>query len=149
MKKQTSSGPIQLGTAKARPGQKAWGQIHVREGRKYVRLPACVIHGARPGEHVVLLANQHGVELNGVEAIRRLCEEIDPKKLKGTVFAVPSANPRAAMLKQQAWIEDKPKGKSADGQDHYRNPYNMNFQWPGKRGGPSWPRWSTRSGTRP
>ena len=135
-------GTIRLGTAKADSGEKAWGQLHVREGGKRVRLPVCVINGARTGEHVVVVANQHGTEVNGVESARRFAEETDPRKLKGTVFVIPSANPRAAMIQHYGWPEDeKAMRKHAVSSDlgpdagRHADPFNMNRKWPGDKGG--------------
>ena len=134
---------LQFGSAKARAGQKAWGQLRVREGKKQVRLPVAVINGRRDGEHVVMLANQHGSEYNGIESIRRFCEEVDPGKMRGSVFAVPSANPRAAMLVNEFFPEDVPpdevsayrSGRNRDASyDRNANPLNMNRRWPGQKG---------------
>jgi len=134
---------VALGSARARPGEKAWGQLSVRQRGKGVRLAAAVVNGAQPGPHAVLLANQHGCELTGFEAIRRLVEGLDPAKLRGTVFALPAMNPRAAMLGEQCWPEEQHtkllkaygagpyKGVAGD----YRTAYNMNWLWPGRRDG--------------
>ena len=65
---------IRLGAAKAKPGEKRWGQLLVREGKESVKLPTCVVNGIGDGEHVVVIANQHGGEINGVESIRLFCE---------------------------------------------------------------------------
>ena len=134
---------VRLGSTRARPGQKAWGQLSVRNGKKSVRLAVGVVHGARPGPHAVLLANQHGSELNGFEAIRRTIEELDPTKLRGTVFALPSMNPRAAMLGEQCWPERQHAklvrsfgaGPYKNVKGDYRTPYNLNWLWPGKENG--------------
>ena len=67
---------IQLGTACARPGQKTWGQLGVRQGRRCVLLPVVVINGKKSGKHIVLIANQHGKEVNGVESLRRFTKDI-------------------------------------------------------------------------
>ena len=132
---------LQFGSAKAAPGEKAWGQLRVQEGKKRVRLPVCVVHGARPGEHVVALANQHGGEINGIEAIRRFAEDVDPRKLRGSVFLVPSANPRAALMANEFWDEGDEAYAGYGGgpildSDFDRNtcPYNMNRVWPGEKG---------------
>lgn len=123
---------LKLGTASAKPGRKAWGQLPVREGRKKVSLPVCVIHGAKAGPHVVVTANQHGQEVNGIEAARRFCLEVDPKKVTGTVIVIPSMNPHATMARKQVWTEGDPERALPD---HYGNPYNMNWNWLGKRAG--------------
>jgi len=135
---------LQIGTARALPGHKAWGQLRVREGRKQVRLPVVAINGRKDGEHVVVLANQHGGEYNGVEAIRRFCEEADARYMSGTVIAIPSANPLAAMLMNEFYPEDEPRteipkyrggGNRGPEFDRHTCPYNMNRRWPGKKGG--------------
>ena len=61
---------IKLGTAKAKPGEKRWGQLLVREGKKRVKLPTCAVNGMAEGEHVVVIANQHGGEV--------VCHIVDP-----------------------------------------------------------------------
>ena len=55
-------------------------------------LPVLVVHGHKPGASVWINAAIHGDELNGVEIIRRVLEKLDPKTLRGTVFAVPVVN---------------------------------------------------------
>lgn len=124
------SDTLRFGSAAAAPGRKAFGQLPVREGRKEASLPVCVVNGARPGRHVVILTNQHGTELNGIESVRRFCEAVDPRQMSGTVCAVISANPRAAVAGQPVWTEDDPKAEVT-----YSGPYNMNYVWPGRRGG--------------
>lgn len=134
---------LQFGSARALPGEKAWGRLCVRQGSKEVRLPVAVVHGAKPGPHVVLLANQHGLELNGLEAVRQFVADVDPTKMRGTIFAIPSANPRATMLRSQIWPEDQHFRlirKYKDGPypvlaGDYTGPYNMNHIWPGRTGG--------------
>ena len=135
---------LKFGTATAARGQKAWGTLRVRAGRRQVSLGVAVIHGARPGEHVVALANQHGGEVNGVESLRLFVEQVDPRRMRGSVFVIPSANPRAAMLLNEFYPEDADAETLAKYQGgHYREPgfdrnacpYNMNRRWPGRKGG--------------
>ena len=123
---------IRLGTATVCAGKKGWGQLRVREGGKHVRIGVAAINGVSAGKHVVLLANQHGGEINGIEAVREAVTAIDPCRLKGTVFAIPSANPKAAMLAQESWPENEDNKKY---QDRNTCPYNMNRRWPGQRRG--------------
>lgn len=54
--------------------------------------PVTVLHGLRPGPVLCLTAGVHGDELNGVEIVRRLTNEVDPKQLGGTIIAVPIVN---------------------------------------------------------
>jgi len=123
---------LKLGTAVSRPGQKKWGQLPIREGKKKVSLPVCVVHGAKPGPHVVVTANQHGQEVNGIEAARRFFLEVDPESVRGTIFAIPSMNPHATLARKQVWTEGDPDQPLPD---HYGNPYNMNWCWLRKPGG--------------
>ena len=55
-------------------------------------LPVMVVHGAHDGPCVWLNAAIHGDEINGVEIIRRVLEHLDPRRLSGTVLAVPIVN---------------------------------------------------------
>ncbi len=55
-------------------------------------LPLIVMHGARPGPCLWVSAAIHGDELNGVEIIRELLDEVDPKSMQGTLLAVPILN---------------------------------------------------------
>jgi predicted deacylase len=55
-------------------------------------LPFEVIHGSRPGPAVWLSGAIHGDELDGVEIIRGVTANLSPKRLRGSVFAVPIVN---------------------------------------------------------
>tara|TARA_R110002049_G_scaffold182041_2_gene349604 strand:- start:29755 stop:31155 length:1401 start_codon:yes stop_codon:yes gene_type:complete len=54
--------------------------------------PVLVINGARPGPTVCLTGAIHGDELNGIEVVRRVMYDIDPRKLSGTLIGVPIVN---------------------------------------------------------
>jgi predicted deacylase len=58
----------------------------------YLNMPVYVAHGAAPGPALCLTAGIHGDELNGVEIARRAFAGVDPKKLRGTVYALPAIN---------------------------------------------------------
>ncbi|MFE9206583.1 succinylglutamate desuccinylase/aspartoacylase family protein [Micromonospora sp. NPDC007230] len=53
------------------------------------------ITGARPGPTLVAFGGVHGDEAMGPEEVRRLVSSISPAELKGTIVAVPVANPYA------------------------------------------------------
>ncbi len=55
-------------------------------------LPVEVVHGLRPGPRVWLTAAIHGDELNGIEIVRQVLNETTPKRLAGTLVAVPIVN---------------------------------------------------------
>jgi predicted deacylase len=57
-----------------------------------VPIPVRVARGAHPGPTLCLTAGIHGDELNGIEAVRRLLQEIEPSELRGMVIGVPIVN---------------------------------------------------------
>ena len=57
-----------------------------------VSLPVHVVHGKEPGPVIWVNAAIHGDEVLGVEVIRRVMTDLDPKTLRGTVVFVPVVN---------------------------------------------------------
>ena len=57
-----------------------------------VPTPVLVINGANDGPTLCLTAAVHGDELNGIEIIRRVMYNIDPKLLSGKLIGVPVVN---------------------------------------------------------
>lgn len=55
-------------------------------------IPLEVVHGRRPGPRVWLTAAIHGDELNGIEIIRQVLGEVNPRHLAGTLLAAPIVN---------------------------------------------------------
>lgn len=60
-----------------------------------VETHVAVMHGRAPGPRVCIIAGVHGDEVNGVEVVRRALTVLSPITLRGTVLAVPIANPSA------------------------------------------------------
>lgn len=56
------------------------------------QIPVTVIHGARPGPTLALVAGNHGYEYAPILALQRLRTQIDPAQLSGTVMMVHVAN---------------------------------------------------------
>ena len=54
--------------------------------------PVLVINGKHRGKTLCLTAAIHGDELNGIEIVRRVMYDIDPKKLHGKIIGVPIVN---------------------------------------------------------
>jgi predicted deacylase len=95
------------------PGRMTWSQE--------LSVPLIVVNGAADGPRLWLSAVVHGPEATGTEVIRRVLREaLDPKKLRGSIIAVPVANPLAF----QAASYDTPE----DG-------YNLNRVFPGNPNG--------------
>ena len=57
-----------------------------------VSLPVRVVHGREDGPTVWVNAAIHGDEVVGVEVIRRVLANLDPKTFRGTLIAVPIVN---------------------------------------------------------
>ena len=60
-----------------------------------LRIPLHVIHGKGTSPVLGLFASIHGTEYYQNRIIRRIVNETDPKSIKGTILAVPVANPLA------------------------------------------------------
>lgn len=54
--------------------------------------PVLVVNGDKPGPVMCLTGAVHGDELNGIEIIRRVIYDLDPRELSGTVVGVPIVN---------------------------------------------------------
>lgn len=71
-----------------------------------LELPVCVIHGRRPGPRLLISAAVHGDEINGVEIIRQVLGILDPKRLAGTLVAVPIVNV-FGFIEQRRYLPDR------------------------------------------
>jgi predicted deacylase len=69
-------------------------------------LPVLVVHGRRSGPVLFVSAAVHGDEINGVEIIRRLLKVRALDNLKGTLLAVPIANP-FGFIQRSRYLPDR------------------------------------------
>lgn len=69
----------------------SWSATELFEGVP-VSTPVLIANGVLPGPTVCLTAAVHGDELNGIEMVRRIFHEIEPKKLAGALIGVPIVN---------------------------------------------------------
>lgn len=78
----------------AAPGTIASGtiQIPARGGDTGTGLPISIVHGARPGPVLALVAGVHGQEYTPILALQNLRTAIDPASLAGTIIMVHVAN---------------------------------------------------------
>jgi len=82
-----------VGTAKAMRGQKATGVIPVPPGSDAgTNIPVAVVHGARPGPVLALVAGAHGTEYASIIALEKMIALLDPAQISGTVVIVPLVN---------------------------------------------------------
>jgi uncharacterized protein len=82
-----------VGTAKAVRGQKIAGVIAVPAGSDAgTNIPVVVVHGARPGPVLALVAGAHGTEYASIIALEKMIALLDPAQISGTVIVLPLVN---------------------------------------------------------
>lgn len=100
--------PITVGDVTVKPGRKV--QIELPFARVVTgateSLPVKVINGRSAGPNIWLSAAIHGDELNGIQIIRRTIGELDAKKLRGAVIAVPIVNP-LGFIAESRYLPDR------------------------------------------
>jgi predicted deacylase len=93
---QTASDPrasFKVGTAVAQRGQKATGVIAVPAGVDAgYNIAVAVVHGAKAGPVLAIVAGAHGTEYSSILAVERLIQLFDPAQISGTVILVPLVN---------------------------------------------------------
>lgn len=84
---------FKVGTASAARGQKVTGTIEVPAGvDSALSIPVVVIHGAKPGPVLALVAGSHGTEYASIIALEKLIALLSPAEISGTVIIVPLIN---------------------------------------------------------
>lgn len=82
-----------VGTATASRGRTATGVIAVPAGSDAgTNIPVAVVHGARPGPVLALVAGAHGTEYASIVALVKMIPLLDPAQISGTVIIVPLVN---------------------------------------------------------
>jgi predicted deacylase len=79
------------------PGEHLRGEIRTLElaDGSQMAIPLLLINGAKPGPRLYIGAAIHGDEVNGIALTARALEQVDPKKLAGSIVCVPVQNPLA------------------------------------------------------
>ncbi len=114
--------PFLVGTAKASRGQTATGSIEVPAGvDAALSIPVAVVHGAKAGPVLALVAGAHGTEYASIVALEKLIATIDATQLSGTVVIVP-------LLNVPSFSKVVPHLNPTDGK-------NMNRMYPGRMDG--------------
>jgi predicted deacylase len=112
---------LTVGTVTARPGEKVSGWLEVPAGvDSGTRIPVSVVHGARSGPVLALVAGTHGYEYTSILALQRLLPRLDPAKMSGSAILVHMACPPTFYGRR---IYYGPDGK------------NLNRMYPGRRDG--------------
>ena len=82
-----------VGTATAARGQKVTGTIEVPAGiDAALSIPVAVIHGAKPGPVLALVAGSHGTEYTSIIALEKIIDLLQPSDVSGIVIVVPLIN---------------------------------------------------------
>src|ERR1041384_837043 len=82
-----------VGSATAARGQKVTGTIEVPPGVDAgLSIPVAIIHGAKPGPVLALVAGSHGTEYTSIIALEKLIAMLNPAEISGTVIIVPLIN---------------------------------------------------------
>src|ERR1700691_1774658 len=111
-----------VGTATAKPGQKATGFLQVPAGvDPATDIPVAVINGAKPVPTLALVSGSHGTEYASIIALQKMIQTVDPADLSGTLIIVPLVN-------TGSFLQKVPHLNPADGK-------NMNRMYPGKEDG--------------
>ena len=84
---------FKVGTARANRGEKVSGTIEVPAASDAaLSIPVVVIHGAKPGPVLALVAGSHGTEYASIIALEKLIGLLNPADISGTVIVVPLIN---------------------------------------------------------
>lgn len=85
---------FEIGTVRVRPGFERAVTLPITRlvTGADVDLPIRVVHGKHDGPTVWVDAAIHGDEAVGVEVIRQVLGDLDPKSLRGTLIAIPIVN---------------------------------------------------------
>src|SRR5262249_38302035 len=82
-----------VGTASARRGQKTLGTLNVPAGIDAgYDMPVAVVHGARPGPVLAVVAGAHGSEYASIIAVEELIGGVNPADISGTLILLPIVN---------------------------------------------------------
>ena len=82
-----------VGPLTAQPGSLVSGELAIAPaGDEGTTIPISILHGAKPGPVLALIAGVHGQEYTPILALQRLRTAIDPATLAGTIVMVHVAN---------------------------------------------------------
>jgi len=86
-------GNFAVGAITAAPGSRVSGILEIPKGSDAgTSIPVTILHGAKPGPVLALIAGTHGYEYSPIIAMQRFPAKVDPQQLAGTVIVVHAAN---------------------------------------------------------
>jgi hypothetical protein len=87
---------VEIAGARVEPGTRAYVSLPVtRTLWGELTLPLHVVQGGEPGPVLTLLAGVHGDEIMPIHGLLEFLRGLSPSNLRGTVLAIPVANPPA------------------------------------------------------
>ena len=78
---------LAIGDVTSEPAVRAEISAHLRDG--YLSIPVLAACGVKQGKALVVTAGIHGDEYEGIEAIYRVFEALDPQRMTGSFVGVP------------------------------------------------------------
>ncbi len=86
--------PLEIGDETVLPGESRTVEIEVAPtfSNDDMSLSVQVVRGVRPGPTLFVCAAIHGDEINGIEIIRRVLKTLEPRRMSGSVLAIPIVN---------------------------------------------------------
>ncbi len=80
-----------------------------------IDIPVHVFHGKKPGPKLFIVSGIHGDELNGIEIIRRIHEQINLRRLSGTLITVPTVNIHGIIMQTRYFTDRRDLNRSFPG----------------------------------
>jgi predicted deacylase len=94
--------PIKIAGLQIEAGQKQRGWLPVCDvGAVSLSMPFTVINGIEDGPRLAVMAGIHGSEYTGIEATIRLARDLDPSKIRGSLYIVHIVNIPAFQTRTQ------------------------------------------------
>lgn len=109
---------FKLGGSILEPGElrRYMAPLGTRSDGSPLGVPIIGVMGMRPGPVLGIIAGIHGDEYEGPEAVRLLCDEIDPAQLSGGIICTPEANVTAyEAFDRTSWIDHMDLNRSFPG----------------------------------
>lgn len=81
---------FKVGNIETQSGSKADGSLFIEDDDAGIfKMPVGIVNGSETGPTVCITGGMYGTIYTGIDACIRIYNELDPKKLKGTVITIP------------------------------------------------------------
>jgi predicted deacylase len=105
---------LDVGDLSVEPGEFKTGSLDGIElnTSTSIDVPVMAMNGAEEGPTLVLFSTQHGLEVQNIGIVHKVMRnELDPETIRGSVIALPIANPLAYMHHTyRSWIDNRDIG---------------------------------------